>query len=102
MSSQGGYSAIGSTDCFVEAVQDTIGTIQHHAALATKLYAASYAGLVTSLDFSDSNELSTLSQTFCSGNWMARLENKDMTEVVDGFSMSDSLSSGMCSLPPAR
>jgi 6-phosphogluconolactonase (cycloisomerase 2 family) len=34
-----------------------------HAALATKLYAASYAGLVTSLDFSDSNELSTLSQT---------------------------------------
>jgi 6-phosphogluconolactonase (cycloisomerase 2 family) len=34
-----------------------------HAALATKLYAASYAGLVTSLDFSESNELSTLSQT---------------------------------------
>lgn len=29
MSSQGGYSAIGSIDCFVEAVQDTIGTIQH-------------------------------------------------------------------------
>jgi 6-phosphogluconolactonase (cycloisomerase 2 family) len=34
-----------------------------HAALATRLYAASYAGLVTSLDLSKSNELSTLSQT---------------------------------------
>ncbi|KAJ6118992.1 hypothetical protein N7471_013612 [Penicillium samsonianum] len=34
-----------------------------HTALATRLYAASYAGLVTSLDLSKSNELSTLSQT---------------------------------------
>jgi 6-phosphogluconolactonase (cycloisomerase 2 family) len=34
-----------------------------NAALATRLYAASYAGLVTSLDFSNSTELSTLSQT---------------------------------------
>ncbi|CAG8225640.1 unnamed protein product [Penicillium nalgiovense] len=34
-----------------------------HAALATRLYAASYAGFVTSLDLSKSNELSTLSHT---------------------------------------
>ncbi|KAJ6149080.1 Cytochrome cd1-nitrite reductase-like C-terminal heme d1 [Penicillium samsonianum] len=34
-----------------------------HAALATKLYAASYAGFVTSLNFTQSNELSTLFQT---------------------------------------
>lgn len=34
-----------------------------HAALATKLYAASYGGFVTSLNFTQSNELSTLSQT---------------------------------------
>ncbi|OQE20917.1 hypothetical protein PENFLA_c015G01933 [Penicillium flavigenum] len=40
-----------------------VASLFGHAALATKLYAASYAGFVTSLDFSDSNELSTLSQT---------------------------------------
>ncbi|KAJ5593796.1 uncharacterized protein N7459_000004 [Penicillium hispanicum] len=34
-----------------------------NAALATRLYAASYAGLVTSLDFSNSTQLSILSQT---------------------------------------